>query len=60
MKILSHKMYDFYTSYKIQYKNTIYECNYNGGLPRLNGIKLTEASRVDLYNMIEDYFLNLK
>ena len=53
-------MYDFYTSYKIQYKNTIYECNYNGGLPRLNGINLTESLRVDLHNMIEDYFLNLK
>lgn len=58
MKILSHKMYDFYTNYKVEYKGTVYDCNYNGGLPKLNGIKLKESLRVDLANVIEDFFLS--
>jgi len=58
MKILSSKMYEFYTEYKVKYNNKLYTCNYNGGLPKLNGIKLKESLRVDLANVIEDFFLS--
>ena len=58
MKILSHKMFEFYTTYKIQYKNNVYTCNFNGGLPKLEGINLTESLRIELNDIIEDYFLN--
>ena len=56
-KILSHKMYDFYTNYKIEYKNNIYECNFNGGLPKLDGKRLNESLKFELSDLIEDYFL---
>ena len=59
MKILSHKLYDFYTEYKISYKNKIYNCNHNGGLPKLDGINLSESLRCELADIIEDYFLNI-
>ncbi len=59
-KILSHKMYDFYTYYKIKYNNKIYECNYNGGLPKLKNKRLNENQRTQLSDIIEDYFLSIQ
>lgn len=58
MKILSYKMHEFYTSYKIEYNGKKYLCNYNGGLPKLNGIKLDECTRVYLSDLIEEHFLS--
>ncbi len=66
-KILSHKLSDFYTHYKIEYKSVLYNCNYNGGVPRLGNtlggsyyaISLTESDSYDLSEVIEDYFLNV-
>jgi hypothetical protein len=58
MKILSSKMYEFYTEYKVKYNNKLYTCNYNGGLPKLNEMRLSEKFRFELSEIIEDYFLN--
>ena len=56
-KILSHKSFAFYTNYKIQYNNNIYQCNFNGGLPKLENKRLNESLRCELSDVIEDYFL---
>ena len=53
-------MYDFYTYYKIKYNNKIYECNYNGGLPKLKNKRLNENQRTQLSDIIEDYFLSIQ
>ena len=66
-KILSHKLFDFYTHYKIEYKDVVYNCNFNGGYPQLGNtlggsyyaITLTESDSYDLSEVIEDYFLNV-
>ena len=58
-KILSHKLFDFYTHYKIKYKNVVYNCNFNGGYPRLEGVRLSESNAYELSEVIEDYFLNV-
>tara|TARA_R100000654_G_scaffold21267_2_gene42882 strand:+ start:178 stop:360 length:183 start_codon:yes stop_codon:yes gene_type:complete len=60
MKIINSKMYEFYTEYKVQYKGKNYMCNYNGGLPKLNGINLSEKLRCELSDIIEDNFLKQK
>ena len=57
-KILSSKQYTFYTNYKIQFNSIVYECNYNGGLPKLEGKRLSESLRVELSDTIEEHFLN--
>ena len=56
MEIINSKMYEFYTEYKVQYKDKNYMCNYNGGLPKLQGISLSEKIRSELKDIIEDYF----
>ena len=58
MEITNSKMYEFYTEYKVQYKGKNYICNYNGGLPRLQGINLSEKLRCKLSDIIEEYFFN--
>jgi len=66
-KILSHKLFDFYTHYKIEYKNVVYNCNFNGGYPKLGNtiggsyysITLTESDSYDLSEVIENYFSNV-
>lgn len=56
-KILGSKKFDFYTNYKIYFCGNVYECNYNGGLPKLEGKRLSEADAVELSNILEEYFL---
>ena len=51
-------MYEFYTEYKVKYKGKNYICNYNGGLPKLNGINLSEKLRCELSDIIENYFID--
>ena len=57
-EIVSSKMYDFYTKYIIKHNNKLYICNYNGGLPKLQGKTLTESQSYYLSETIEDYFLS--
>ena len=57
-KILSSKQYMFYTNYNIQFNGIVYECNYNGGLPKLEDKRLSESLRVELFDTIEEHFLN--
>jgi len=56
MEIINSKMYEFYTEYKVQYNGKNYICNYNGGLPKLQGISLSEKLRSELKDILEDYF----
>ena len=57
-KILTATPYDFYTHYTIAYNGKQYDCYFNGGLPKLEGTRLSESKAVDLANVIEDFFLN--
>ena len=57
-KIISYLQFPFNTIYKIEYKGKNYKCNFNGGLPKLEGITLNESLRSDLADIIEYYFLN--
>ena len=56
--ILKSKQFDFYTNYKVSYNGKEYNCDFNGGLPKLDGIRLSEAKSVELSDVIEDYFLS--
>ena len=57
-QILKSKQFAYYTKYTIAYNGKKYVCNFNGGLPKLEGIRLSEGKAVALANVIEDYFLS--
>ena len=58
-KIINHIQHEFYTSYSIIYKGKTYTCNYNGGIPKLDGIRLSERLYCELSDIIEEYFLDV-
>jgi hypothetical protein len=55
--IKDSKLFEFYTKYIIEYKGVDYTCNFNGGLPKLEGNILNEKLRYELGEVIEDYFI---
>lgn len=57
--IKSYTKHEFYTCYKINFKGKTYVCNYNGGLPKLEGVRLSERLRCQLDDIIENFFLNV-
>jgi hypothetical protein len=59
-KVRKSKKYEFYTEYTIWFKGTNkeYICNHNGGLPKLDGKRLSERLRCELSDLLEEHFLN--
>ena len=58
IRIIKSQQFQWSTDYLVEYKGKEYWCFYNGGLPKLQGIKLSETLRCDLSDIIEDYFLS--
>lgn len=58
MKILKQLSQDSYsTTYLVKYKGEQFVCKHNGGLPKLEGKRLSESLRCQLSDLIENYFL---
>ena len=57
-KIIKSQQFNFSTDYLVEYKQKQYWCFHNGGLPKLENVRLTEKLRCELSDIIEDYFLN--
>lgn len=55
--IIKKQMFDWHTEYQIEYNGKTYKCIHNGGLPKLQGVTLSESKRCELDRILEHDFL---